>query len=115
MEISSTILALNYQRNFDEITNAENYLICVIDEEIEKSEVHKIERYFSENELGKILPIIFDKDNSAFSTVFEDIEKLDNLLKRLKRLLWEAGVLLSTKIVLVNPEIRILKDYGIGE
>ena len=53
MEISSTILALNYQENFAEIKDAENYLIFVIDEEINSSEMKKIERLFSENRLGK--------------------------------------------------------------
>lgn len=115
MEISSTILALNYQENFAEIKKAKNYLIFVIEEEINTSEVDKIKQFFSENNLGKVLPIFIQNDGSAFSLIFEDIEKLENLLKKLKRLLWEAGVLLSSKIVLVNPEIRILKDYGIGE
>ena len=115
MDISSTIIALNYQQNFEEITNAKNYLIVIIAEAIDLSCAYEINSSLQLKNLGKVLPILHQEDNSAFSVVFNSFEKLEVLLKTIKRMLWESGVLLSTKIVLVNPEIKVLKEYGKGE
>jgi hypothetical protein len=115
MNISSTIIALNYQQNFEEITNAENYLIIIIDETIDLSCICEINSSLQLKNLGKVLPILRQEDSSAFSIVFNNFEELEILLKSIKRMLWELGVLLSTKIVLINPEIKVLKEYGEGE
>lgn len=115
MMISSTVVALNFQRNFEQITNAKNYLIFMIDETIEIADICKIEQYFIEKKLGKVLPIFYEKESSAFSIVFSDVKDLEKLSKILKRLLWESGVLLSSKIVQMSPVMKVLKEYGQGE
>ena len=113
--ISSLLLALNFKKNFDEITNAKNYLIVVVDEKVEISDIWRIEQFLIEKTLGKVLPIYFDKESSAVSIVFDDFNNFEKLLKTLKRMLWESGILLSSKIVLVSPEMKVVKDYGQGE
>lgn len=115
MIISSLLLALNLQTNFDEITKAKISLICVVDESIKFSVICEINQFLIAKNLGKVLPIFNDDDDSAFSVVFETEEDLEKGLKLIKRILWENGVLLSTKIVLTEPEIKLLKDYGEGE
>jgi len=115
MIISSLLLALNLQTNFDEITKAKISLICVVDELIKFSVICEINQFLTAKNLGKVFPIFNDEDDSAFSVVFETEEGLEKGLKLIKRILWENGILLSTKIVLTDPEIKLLKDYGEGE
>jgi len=114
MIISGLLLALNYQKNFDEVTTAEIYLICVIDEPVNFSVICDINQFLADKNLGKVLPIFQHEDGAAITVIFENYEKLEQGVKLIKRILWENGVLLSSKIVLVNPEIKMLKNYGEG-
>lgn len=113
MVIESLILALDAQRNhtFDEFINAKNRIICVVDEPVQTAHICEINQYLNSKNLGNILPIYQSEKECVFSVSLED---LDKGLKIIKRLLWESGVLLSTKIVLVNPKIELLKNYGEG-
>lgn len=114
MVISSLLLALDLQKNLDEITKAKFSLICVVEELIKFSVICEINQFLIAKNIGKVLPIFNNENESAFSVVFETGEDLEKGLKLIKRILWENGVLLSTKIVLTKPEIKLLKDYGEG-
>ena len=109
MIISSTILARNNKRNFHEILQAEMFLICVVQDAIDLPVICEINRSLKTKNLGYVLPICHYSDETAFTVVINDLEKA---LKLTKRLLWENGFLLSTKIVLIRPEIKLLKNYG---
>ena len=111
MIISSTLLALNLAKNLDELENAEVYSICVIQDDPPVAIMSEIHCDLKTRNLGKVLPIVQRDDELAFSIVFED---LDSGIKAVKRRLWESGLLLSSKLVLVSPEIRMIKDYGEG-
>ena len=114
MIISSSILALDARRNsgFDEFINANSRIICIVDEPTKATHICEINQSLTSKNLGKILPIYQNEKELVFSVTLED---LDKGLRIIKRLLWEFGVLLSTKIVLVTPEIELLKDYGENE
>ncbi len=110
--ISSTLLALNLQRNFEEITNAEYCIVCIVQDFATGTFLSALEDHLTFRNLGRVLPIIETKDELAFSVILE--EPIEGV-KVVKRSLWESGVLLSTRIVLIRPEIKMFKDFGVGE
>jgi hypothetical protein len=112
MIISSTLLALNLQMNFEEIEKANICTICIIQECSSGDAMLEISEALVSRTLGKVLPIHCDDSDTAFLIV---LENLHDGLRIVKRLLWESGLLLSSKIVLIKPEIRLLKEYGEGE
>lgn len=107
--IDSMILALNMQINFDEVSNAESYFICQIQELITYKQLCEMNQYLAQKKLGKILLIFCNEKETAFTVITGN---LDICFSRVKSMLWENGVLLSSEIYLVNPQIKLLKAKG---
>lgn len=109
MLISSTILAINTQRNSDALKNANFNFICIVRDGISASVLSEIKDTLHSKKIGHLLPVLHNENESAFTIIPECLEAA---IKLIKRLLWENGFLLNTKIVLTNPEIKLLKDFG---
>ena len=97
------------QRNSNALLNANFNFICIVQDGIPASVLSEINDTLNLKKIGYLLPILHNENESAFTVIPECLE---DAIKLIKRLLWENGFLLNTKIVLTNPEIKLLKDFG---